>query len=151
MDAKTCVKECMLNIKSWMDQTHLQMNPSKTEFIYFGHPKQLQKCTETSINIVHDLVVRIDIICYPGLWMDANLNYKSHGTVKCQCAMMNFSKIRSIRHLLTLEITTHLVLSLCMLHLDYCNSVLYGLPNCTISKMQSPKHVHLLSTKMGQV
>ena len=36
---------CMLSIKNWMDEMRLKMNPSKTEFIYFGFNKQLAKCT----------------------------------------------------------------------------------------------------------
>ena len=33
-------EQCMLNIKQWMDQTRLKMNPSKTEYIYFGDKYQ---------------------------------------------------------------------------------------------------------------
>ena len=50
--------------------------------------------------------------------------------------MANFTKIRSICHLLTQEASASLVLSLCVSHLDYCNSVLFGLPDVTISQMQ---------------
>ena len=50
--------------------------------------------------------------------------------------MLNFLRIRSIHHLLTEDTTSSLVLSLCVSHLDYCNSVLYGLPDITIGKMQ---------------
>ena len=50
--------------------------------------------------------------------------------------MLNFLKIRSIRQYLDDETTKCLVLSLCMSHIDYCNSVLYGLPDCSINKLQ---------------
>ena len=50
--------------------------------------------------------------------------------------MINFYKIRSIRHLLDVDTTANLCLSLCLSHMDYCNSILYGLPDMTISKMQ---------------
>ena len=33
----------MLNIKKWMDQMQLKMNPSKTEYIYFGNIMQIKK------------------------------------------------------------------------------------------------------------
>ena len=68
--------------------------------------------------------------------MDANLMFKLHITKKCQNAMLNIFKIKSIRHLLTINTTTCLVLSLCLSHLDYCNSMFYGLPAVTIAKMQ---------------
>ena len=50
--------------------------------------------------------------------------------------MLNFIRVRSIRHLLSQDTTASLLLSLCISHLDYCNSILYGLPNSTIKKMQ---------------
>ena len=68
--------------------------------------------------------------------MDEHLSFKQHVTRKCQIAMHNYFKIRSIRQLLNTPTTAHLCLSLCMSHLDYCNSVLYGLSETTICKLQ---------------
>ena len=45
------LESCLLSIKQWMDQARLRMNPSKTEFIYFGNAPQLHKCTTDSINV----------------------------------------------------------------------------------------------------
>ena len=50
--------------------------------------------------------------------------------------MLNFLRIKSIRHLLDEEATVGLCLSLCISHLDYCNSALYGLPDTSINKLQ---------------
>ena len=136
LKAKAGVEHCMFNIKQWMDAACLKMNPAKTEFIYFGHTVQLKKCTENTINIAGDLIVRSDIIKYLGVWMDHNLTFKQHITKKCQTAMLNFLRIRSIRQYLDDATTECLVLSLCMSHIDYCNSVLYGLPDCSINKLQ---------------
>ena len=119
-----------------MDQARLKMNPSKTEFIYFGNAPQLHKCTTDSINVAGDLILRSDAIRYLGVWLDATLNFKLHITKKCKAAMANFIRMRGIHHLLTEEAASSLVLSLCVSHLDYCNAALYGLPDITISRMQ---------------
>ena len=50
--------------------------------------------------------------------------------------MINYKRIQSIRHLLDAKTTESLCLSLCVSHLDYCNSLLYGLPAVTINKLQ---------------
>ena len=81
-------------------------------------------------------MVRSHSIKYLGVHMDEHLNFKQHATKKCKVAIFNYFKIRSIRHLLDAPATAHLCLSLCVLHLDYCNSVLYGLPDTTINKLQ---------------
>ena len=126
----------MLNIKSWMDAVRLKMNPTKTEFIYFGNKPQLHRCIIEGLNIAGDLVVRSHSIKYLGVHLDENLNFKQHVMKKCQAAMFNYFKIRSIRHLLDAHTTAYLCLSLCVSHLDYCNVVLYGLLDTTINKLQ---------------
>ena len=130
------LEECMLNIKSWMDSMHLKMNPNKTEFIYFGSKPQLNKCKVESLKVSEDLIPRADMIRYLGVYMDAHLNYKHHITKKCKAAVINYFRIRSIRPLLDVKTTAHLCLSLCISHLDYCNSVLYGLPETTLNRFQ---------------
>ena len=65
-------------IKHWMDTMCLKMNPSKTEFIYFGNKPQLKKCLVSDLNIAGDLVLRSHTIKYLGAHLDENLNYKQH-------------------------------------------------------------------------
>ena len=86
----------MLTIKNWMDAVQLKMNLSKTEFILFSNQVQLKKFTTKDINVNGDLIVRLDMIRYLGAWMDSNLRYKLHITKKCQAAMLNFQRIKSI-------------------------------------------------------
>ncbi len=50
--------------------------------------------------------------------------------------MLNFFKIKSIRKYLTEDATETLVLSLVISHLDYCNVILYGIPDSDLSKLQ---------------
>ena len=132
----TSMEACMLNIKNWMDEMRLKMNPSKTEFIYFGFAKQLTKCNIHELNVASDLIQRTDLIHYLDVWLDAGLMYKHHITKKCQAAMVNFIQIRSIRHLLDTDTTASLCLSLCISHIDYCNSLLYGIPQSSLTKLQ---------------
>ena len=133
---KEKIEACMLNIKHWMDTVRLKMNPSKTEFIYFGGRQQLRKCSTDSLDVAGDLILRSHTIRYLGAYLDENLNYKLHINKKCQAAMFNYFKIKGIRRLLDIPTATCLCLSLCISHLDYCNSLLYGLPDNTIKRLQ---------------
>ena len=130
------LEKCLLNVKKWMDKAQLKMNLAKTEFIYFGNTRQIQKCTISNINMAGDLILRSYVIKYMGVWLDSGLSIKTHFTKKCKAAVLNFIRIRRICHLLSQETTATLLLSLCVSHLDYCNSILYGLPDNTIGKMQ---------------
>ena len=73
----------MLKIKHWMDNVHLKMNPSKTEFIHFGGRQQLKKYLVEDLDIAGDLVLRSCSIKYLGAHLDENLNYKQHVNKKC--------------------------------------------------------------------
>ena len=44
LDTIAIMEKSMQDIKVWMDQVQLKMNDSKTEFIFFGWPSQLEKC-----------------------------------------------------------------------------------------------------------
>ena len=89
------------DVKKWMNQNRLKMNDSKTEFIMFGHHSQLKKCKTKSIQISDVKFPKVDIIRYLGAWLDNNLSFKHHVMKKCQVAMWNFLRIRSIRKYLT--------------------------------------------------
>ena len=55
--------------------------------------------------------------------------------------MISIFKIRNIRKYLTQSATEILVLSTVVSHLDYCNSILAGLPNSEISRMQRLQNI----------
>ena len=135
------LQSCMLTIKNWMDAVQLKMNPSKTEFILFSYQVQLKKCATNDINVNGDLIVRSEEVRYLGAWMDANLNYKLHVTKKCQAAMLNFQKIKSIHHLCDPKTCASLCISLCISHLHYANSLFIGLPEATINKLQQVQNM----------
>ena len=61
---------------------------------------------------------------------------KTHVKKKCAIAMLNLQGIKNIQKYLTVESCTELVVSLCISHLEYSNSILVGLPDCTIKQMQ---------------
>ena len=54
----------------------------------------------------------------------------------CQSAYLELRRISSIRHVLTVDATKTLVTSLVLLRLDYCNSLLSGIPQQLIDKLQ---------------
>ena len=56
------LENCADDIKQWMDSNRLKMNSSKTEFILFGHPKQLRKCSSNYLKVCgEDVSLSVDI------------------------------------------------------------------------------------------
>ena len=131
----------LANINSWMGENRLKMNNSKTEFLYVASCHQLQKCKIKEISVCGENVPRSDFIRLLGAWIDKNLNMKQHIMVKCKIAMWNVQKIKHIRKYLTQEAAQLLASSIIMSHLDYANSLLYGLPKCDLGCMQRVQNI----------
>ena len=68
------------------------MNVSKTEFILFGTNHQLKKMTSTEINVCGGNVKRSEIVRYLGTWLDSNLNFNHHASIKCKSVIWNLQK-----------------------------------------------------------
>ena len=126
----------MTDIKYWMDSIQLKMNDNKTEFIYFGGPKQLEKCIINQINVNGEMITRSHITRYIGAYLNSTLNLKEHIKIKCKAAMLNLLKIKATRKFLTKEVSTKAIIALVMSHLEYTNSILVGLPKTSTSLLQ---------------
>ena len=96
----------LCNIKKWMHQNRLKMNPTKMELIYFGSSRMLAKCSINTINVVKDAIPGSDYIKYLGAWLDNILNYKIHVQKKYSIAMWNIYKIRQIREYIDVDTLT---------------------------------------------
>ena len=73
---------------------------------------------------------------YLGVKFDATLSMTKHIAEKCQIASYKLYNIRQIRKHLSPESLKTLVNALVISHLDYGNSVLFGLPYSSIAPMQ---------------
>ena len=67
----------------------------------------------------------------------AGLTLSKHGSFVCSAASLHIRNIRKIRHLLTQSITGKLVHAFISACLDYCNSILYGLPYSAFERIQN--------------
>ena len=85
----SALQNCLMNVRTWMDENRLKMNDGKTEFIMFGAKKQLAKCKTTSIDVNKTVVNNSEVVKYLGTWMDCNLTFKDHIGKKCRTAMIN--------------------------------------------------------------
>jgi hypothetical protein len=110
----------------------------QTEIIWFDSHTNLAKlavcdrllCFGTKI-ITPATVVR-DL----GVWLDAELSMKQLVTMVAAACFQNLGRLRRIRRRVDTEIPAQLVLALITSRLDYCNSILAGLPLTIIQLLQ---------------
>ena len=71
-----------------------------------------------------------------GVLWDSQLSTKAHVNQMCCASYMHISNISAIHKMLTKEAAETLVHAFVSGWLNYCNSLLYGLPASTLNKLQ---------------
>jgi len=134
--ALTALKNCIDDIKRWMPVDKLKLNDDKTEFIIIGTRQQLKKVTLNTLCVGNTQVTSLSQAKDLGSWSDAQMNLNMHVTKCCRAAFFHLFNIRCIRKFSNHETVQILVNAFVMSHLDYCNSLLYGLQATQLNKLQ---------------
>ena len=134
--AISSVEKCLCNVKRWMIKYKLKMNDTKTECLLIGTPKQLAKLNYDSVNVNGSVIQAVTDVRNLGAYFDRNMSMGKHIDMKCKAAFSHLYSIRKIRKYLTVEATQTLVQAFIFSHIDYCNALLYGLPDYQIKKLQ---------------
>ena len=131
-------------------------NDSKTEFMLIGTKGQLQKTKRATLTIGESIISpSTEPLRNLGAWFDCNFNLNFNITKACRSGFFHLHNIRRVRKYLSIESAHKLVHAFITSRLDYCNSLLYGLPYCALSKLQrvqnaaarvlylAPRHCHI--------
>ena len=89
-----------------------------------------------SINISLSEIKLACSLCDLGAWFDECLTVNKHISKVCSKAFGSLYKINKIRKCLTEETTKTLIHAFVSSHLDYCNSLLYGIPRYQMNRLQ---------------
>ena len=136
LEAVTALENCILDVRAWMREDMLWLNDEKTEFLLVGSRQQLAKVSINSIPVGEADVAPVSSARNLGAWFDSHLDMSTHISKTCGSVFYYLYNIRHIRKFLSREHTEQLVHALITSRLDYCNSLLYGVPDCRIMKLQ---------------
>ena len=123
-------------VHSWFSANLLVVNPSKTEYLLIGSTQQRSKITNSSIFFKNVSLSPTESARNLGVIFDSNLNFKSHISSICRSSFFHIRQLRQIRS--SLDRNSAIILANSLVHskLDYCNSLLNGLPNTSIVRLQ---------------
>ena len=122
--------------KQWMAENRLKMNDTETEYIVFGNNVQLAKCHHHSIKIGEETIHKSNKIRLLGVYLDMQVTLKEHIKLKSAKVAYNLHTIHELRNVLSKDPTKSLVYAIVSTHMDYCNSVMAGLPTETLKLLQ---------------
>ena len=132
------LQQCIEAIHKWCASRRLQLNPSKTEIVWFGTKASLKKMesSDLSLHVGNDVIEPVSVVRDLGVLLDNELSMKKHVSKVASVCYFHLRRLKPIRRILGKQITTSLVNSFVLSRLDYCNSVLAGLPKSTIAPLQ---------------
>ena len=137
---------CASDIELWFRSRRLQLNASKTEAIWFSSKPNLAKLniTDCSIQVGTSTIQQSAVVRDLGFHLDSELSMKQHVAKVAAACFYHLSRLRQIRRQVGEEFTTQIVLALVISRLDYCNSLLAGLPVCTTEPFQGVQNAAAL-------
>ena len=139
-DAVSSMESCIQDIRSWMIKNKLKINDDKTEFLIISSSRSRVQLQE-SLTIGHSTISSSSSCRNLGVMFDSHADMGKQVSSICRSTHFHLRNIGMIRPLLTDTAAAQLVHLLVTSRLDYCNSLLYGLPDCKIKKLQRIQNI----------
>ena len=134
--AVAAMESCIRDIRQWMLHDKLMINDTKSELLVIGTRQQLQKINIANIAVGESDVYPSTCVRNLGSWFDSELKMNTHINKACSAAFFHLHNIKRISKFLSSDSLSTLVHAFVTSRLDYCNSLLYGLPAGQIAKLQ---------------
>ena len=132
------IQNCLHDIKDWMFNNKLKLNDDKTEIIMLG-TNQLRANIKFDALDLGNATVKVEsssAIRNLGFYFDPDFSMKTHVTRICQTMHYHLRNIGKIRKFIDENTAKILVHAFILSHLNYCNSLLFGIPDSTLSRLQ---------------
>ena len=101
-----------------------------------GTSQQLAKVSINSLRVGTATITPVSSARNLGSWFDSKLTMAIHISKTCNSAFYYLYNLRRIRKYLSKNNTKTLVHAFISIRIDYCNSILYGLPEYQLNKVQ---------------
>ena len=108
----------------------------KRSFLLVGTRQQLDKLDSCSITVGNNRISPSPCVRNLGSWFDSNLSMTAHISKACNAAFYHLHNLRRSKKYLSRDSLITLVHGFITSRLDYCNGLLFGLPNVQIAKLQ---------------
>jgi hypothetical protein len=133
----TSVSDCVSDVAAWMCSNRLHLNTDKTELLWCASPRQQHRLPSVSMSVAGCDVIPSKSVRDLGVFIDSDLTFRSHIDVIVSRCFAALRRLRAIRRYVSVPTLRTLVTSLVLSRLDYCNSVLVGLPACQLHRLQA--------------
>ena len=127
---------CVDRVNTWMARNRLKLNADKSQVVWIGTSGQLAKIDITQLQLGSIIVPFSTTVADLGVTIDSQLSMTAHISSLCRSCFYQLRQLRAIRHSLTTDAARTLVQAFISSRLDYCNSLLYGIADCQLRRLQ---------------
>ena len=135
-DAIQGMEKCIEDIRHWMVSDRLLLNDEMMEFLLIGTRQQLSKVSPLPLRVGTIDIEPGNCIRSLGAWFDSMLSMDTRINKVCSSGFYYLHNLRRIRKYLSQDCLVTLIHAFVTGRLDYYNSLMYGLLQCQISKLQ---------------
>lgn len=132
------VNDDLEGLFKWLCHNKLSVNALKSKFCVFGKKSSLKNVNFENLNVTinGERIMYEKQIKYLGVIFDSNLNFHTHADYVTRKFSKKISFIARIGNQLSLGTKLLLYNSIAAPHLEYCATLLYGLPAYKIDRIQ---------------
>ena len=139
-DLSSQMSACLDSLSAWFAANRLQLNVEKTEFMWCAGKSRLKKLSFEPVRFGSQRPPPSLRVKCLGVFLDSSLTFTSQISSTVAACFSVLRRIRSVRRSLSRPLLTILVQSLVLSRLDYCVSILSGLPSSQLTRLQSVLH-----------
>ena len=136
MDAWHKLECCITEIQQWMTVNKLKLNGDKTDIILLSSSFHRGEIFSDNIQVSGVEICPASAARNLGVIFDNHLTLDAHVRKVCSTAYFHLRNISSIRGTFRLDLAVALVHASVSSRLDYCNSLLCGISNISLQKLQ---------------
>ncbi|KAL5260505.1 hypothetical protein ACHWQZ_G010593 [Mnemiopsis leidyi] len=129
---------CLQDIKTWMEANKLKLNPDKTEALLTQTRNNFFTFTVEDIQLdnSNETITPSPVVKSLGVLFDEYLTFEKQVDTTVKTCNMHLRNLRVIGSKLNYDLKRQLIHCLIFSKLDYCNGLLYGIPDYLINKLQ---------------
>jgi len=134
-EAISRIHRCISDIRTWMIKNRLKINDDKTEFLVITSPRATFS-DEVNLCIGQEAINPSRSCKSLGVMFDEHIQMDAFIRNTCRAAHYHLRNIGAVRNLLPTSAVIQLVHSLVTSRIDYCNSLLSGVPLYMTDQLQ---------------
>ena len=135
-DTLARMNNCTTAVSNWFMLNDMLLNPSKSEVLRVGTITQLKKWDGQGVIVAGESMTICDSVKVLGVTIDCKLSFDKHIGNICSATYFHLQGLKHIRKNLDKFTANSVACSIIGSRLDYCNAILAGVSEHSISRLQ---------------